>query len=88
MKYAISYDLNKPGKDYDALYKALAGLNAHRILYSEWITKRHNTSAAGLRDYLWQFMDGNDRLMVTCLDSSDWAGMNLMFNPNTLDKAA
>ncbi|HEY3160346.1 MAG TPA: hypothetical protein VGJ78_15380 [Vicinamibacterales bacterium] len=88
MKYKISYDLLKPGKDYQKLYDALASLNARRTMLSEWAAKRTNTSASGLRDYLWQFMDGNDRLMVVCLDSTEWAGMNLMFDPNQLDKAA
>jgi hypothetical protein len=88
MRYTISYDLNSPGKDYQRLYDALAGLSARRILLSEWVTKRYNTSAASLRNYLWQFMDANDRLIVTCLDSTDWAGMNLLFNPNSLESAA
>ena len=88
MRYTISYDLNAPGKNYQALYDALAGLDAHRILLSEWVTKRYDTNAPRLRDYLWQFMDTNDRLMVTCLDSTDWAGRNLKFDPNKLNKAA
>jgi hypothetical protein len=88
MRYKISYDLITPGKNYQALYDALAAISAQRTMLSEWVTKRHNTTAAGLRDYLWRYMDGNDRLMVVCLDNSDWAGMNLMFNPNALDKAA
>lgn len=71
MKYAISYDLNKPGKDYQALYDALESIGARRTLLSEWVTKRHNTNAAGLRSYLWKFMDANDRLFVKCLDSDD-----------------
>lgn len=88
MKYSISYDLCKPGKDYQALYDALASIGANRTLLSEWTTKRYNTNATGIREYLWKFMDANDRLFVKCLDSNDWAGRNLMFDPNALDKAA
>lgn len=88
MKYKISYDLRTPGKDYQKLYDALAAIGAQRTMLSEWVTKRSQTTASGLRSYLWNFMDANDRLMVVCLDSSDWAGMNLMFDPNQLDKAA
>ena len=85
MRYVISYDLNKPGKDYQKLTDALKSLGAERILLSEWVTtKRTGTNAAKLRDWLWTFMDGSDRLMVVCLDSSEWAGMNLMANPNTI----
>jgi hypothetical protein len=89
MRYLIGYDLNAPGKNYDLLYRALAQLGASRVLLSEWVTSpRFNTSAGKMRDWLWAFMDGNDRLMVTCLDSSDWAGMNLMANPNKISQAS
>jgi hypothetical protein len=86
MRYEISYDLNKPETafDYKRLYKELNELGAKKILYSQWVVHRTGTSAANLRDYLWKFMDGNDRLMVVCLNSSDWAGMNLMNDPNTM----
>ena len=84
MRYLISYDLNTPGKNYQALWDAIAGLSAQRVLLSQWITRRSNTSAQGLRDYLWAFMDANDRLLVVCMDSADWASMNTMVNPNTL----
>ena len=85
MRYVISYDLNAPGKDYQTLYNALAQLGAKRTLLSEWVTnKRSNTSAAKLRDWLYTFMDTNDRLMVKCLESGDWAGMKLMVDPNNV----
>jgi hypothetical protein len=29
-------------------------------------------------------MDGNDRLLVSSLDSDDWASYGLMVNPNTI----
>lgn len=88
MRYTISYDLNSPGKDYQALYDALTRVGAKRILYSEWVVRWDGTTAESIRTYVWSYMDANDRLMVTCLDSTDWAGINLMFNPNTLNKAA
>jgi hypothetical protein len=84
MRYAISYDLNKQGQDYQTLYDALKRLGATRMLYSEWVAIHNNSSSEKLRDWLWTFMDRNDRLLVKCLDSGDWAGMNLMVNPNTL----
>ncbi|HVP38134.1 MAG TPA: hypothetical protein VMS93_03015 [Candidatus Saccharimonadales bacterium] len=84
MKYLISYDLNAPGKDYQRLFDALAALNAKRVLFSQWVTNRVNATAVGLRDHIWTFMDANDRLLVSTLDGTDWAGTNLMFDPNNI----
>jgi hypothetical protein len=80
----ISYDLNAPGKNYQALYDALKALGATRGLLSEWVVRSYNTSAVALRDHVWAFMDGNDRLFVKCLDNENWASMNLMMDPNAL----
>ena len=84
MNYVISYDLLSPGKDYKTLTDTLFGLGARRILYSQWVVKRYNTNAVGIRDFLRGFIDSNDRLLVTCLDSNEWAGWNLLVDPNTL----
>ena len=84
MRYTISYDLNRPGQNYQPLWDALRQIGAHRVLQSHWITRRNNTSASGLRNYLQQFIDSNDRLFVICLDNDNWAGVNLMTDPNTV----
>ena len=82
MRYAISYDLVAPGRNYQPLWDALGALGAVRILQSQWAVRRYDTSAVGIRDHVSQFMDRNDRLMVTCLDGTDWAGRNLMADLN------
>ncbi len=84
MRYVISYDLLAPGRDYTTLTNELRELRAQRILLSQWVVRRINTDAANLRDYLRRFIDSNDRILVTCLDSNDWAGWNLMVDPNTV----
>ena len=76
--YVISYDLNAPGKDYQALYDELDRLGASPILLSQHAVNRTNTDAAGLRDHLWTFMDTNDRLLVMARNSGNWAGRNLI----------
>ena len=38
-------------------------------------------AAENLRDHLWRHMDRNDRLFVG--ETQGWAGMNLMFDPNS-----
>lgn len=79
MKYIICYDLYKPAQNYEALYKTLReNFGATRVLYSQWVFRRINTNAAGLRDYFKKFLDSDDRLLIVSLDSSDWAGWNLM----------
>lgn len=84
MRYVISYDLLSPGKNYQTLYSALAGLAAQRILLSQWVTRRTGTTAQNLATYIAQYMDANDRLLVASLDSADWYGFNLMMNVNTI----
>ena len=84
MKYLLSYDLNKPGQNYQKLWTELAEFDAKRILESQWAFRRINTSAAGLRDHFKQFIDNNDRLLVVSLDSDDWAGWRLMHKISTL----
>jgi len=84
VKYLISYDLLKPGQNYDNLVKALTQLGANRILLSQWIIRHNSTSSATLRDYVRQHVDANDRVLVNCLDTADWAGWNLMVDPNKM----
>ena len=84
MRYIVSYDLLAPGRDYTTLTNELTKLGAQRVLLSQWIVRRNNTNAEAIRDYLRRFIDSNDRILVTCLDSADWAGWNLMVDPNTV----
>ena len=80
MLYSVSYDLRKPGADYDSLYNALEGLGARRVLESEWVLRHDNTTASKLRDYLMQFIDQNDRLLVIAIQN--WASFNTMTDIN------
>lgn len=73
--FFVTYDLLKPGKNYDQLYAALERLGAKRVLLSVWAL-RGNYTAAALRDSLKQHMDSNDRLLV--IESADWAAWNAM----------
>ncbi len=78
MRYTVSYDLlSAERKEYQALYDALKELGAILILDSGWAVRRTGTSAEGLRDYLWQFMNAGDRLLVTNLDGRGWAAKNM-----------
>ena len=78
MRYVISYDLRKPGRDYDTLYEELKRFHAKRVLQSEWCLRHSDTTAAKLRDHFRKFMDSNDRILVVAIDGTGWAGHNLI----------
>lgn len=80
--YLIAYDLCKPGRDYGALYRALKSFPRWgKLTESTWAVVSP-WSAVQIRDYLMQFMDANDRLVVILsgrvaawtklLASNDW----------------
>ncbi len=77
--FFVTYDLLKPGKNYDELYAALERLGAKRVLLSVWALTGSHT-AVGLRDSLKKHMDSNDRLLV--IESADWAASNAMTKIN------
>ena len=67
-KYMISYDLLKPGQNYEALWERLRELGARKILYSQWVLRTASMTALQIRDDLTRFVDANDRLLVTGLN--------------------
>ena len=84
MRYVISYDLVVPGRNYNTLITALESWGAQRILMSQWVVRWNGTSAQSIFNLVRANMDANDRLLVTCLDSSDWWSINLLANPNAI----
>jgi CRISPR-associated endonuclease Cas2 len=79
-KFLIAYDLDKPGQDYSRLIDALERLGAQRAQFSLWVLRRDYT-AVQIRDYLRQFIDANDRLLVVAL-TGEAAWSNLMVGTN------
>jgi len=75
--YLISYDLNAPGKNYEALYEAIKSLGAWwHHLDSTWIVK-HDGPAGPIRDALARSLDSNDKLLVVRLTGEGaWKGFN------------
>ena len=62
--YIISYDLRKPGRNYDALYEAIKACGAWaKINESLWAVITQQT-AVQVRDKLNQYTDTNDRIFV------------------------
>ena len=75
--YVISYDLNKPGKDYEPLWAELRRLGCKSILLSQWAGNLTGT-AENVRDHFWRYMDSNDRLLIMERDGGNFAAINLM----------
>lgn len=65
--YVISYDLNRPGQNYNELFEEIKALGTWwHCLDSTWIVKS-NLTAAQVRDRLVKKIDTNDRLIVAAL---------------------
>lgn len=73
--YAINYDLNKPGQNYDSLIEAIKQFATWwHHLDSCWLVVT-NLSAADIRDRLKPHLDRNDELLVAKLSGeAAWAG--------------
>jgi len=66
-KHIITYDLCKPGQDYDNLITAIKNYPQWaKVTESAWFVNT-NSTAATVRDNLAQYMDRGDRLMVATL---------------------
>jgi hypothetical protein len=79
--FTISYDLNKPGQNYQPLYDELARIGAKRVLLSDWIVRTESTVIT-LRDHFRQFIDSNDRLLVVQVET--WASWKAMVDINSV----
>ena len=79
MVYSISYDLRKPDRNYEDLYKGIQSFGYwwHQT-GSNWIIAT-NKNCAEIRDYLKQFIDANDKLFVVALQKN-WAAVGFSQN--------
>lgn len=78
--FLITYDLNQPGQNYKKLFEAIESYGTHwHFMQNAWVIRSSN-SASQVRDYLKQFIDANDKLFVTRLSETAWAGFNTKGN--------
>jgi len=62
--YIVSYDLLKPGQNYERLYDAIKSYTRWaRVNESLWAVVTTNT-AVQIRDNLSKYIDANDRIFV------------------------
>lgn len=75
--YVISYDLKRPGQNYNELYEAIKGIGSWwHCLDSTWLVISQSR-AIDIANLLWPHMDGNDKLLVTPVAAgSAWAGFS------------
>jgi len=79
--YFIAYNLAKPGQNGKTLWDVLTALGAKRIQESVWIL-RSNSTAAQIRDHLWQYIGLSGRLLV--VESQGCAAWNPMSDVNSV----
>ena len=63
MAYIITYDLYKPGQNYDELIKAIKTYYWCKIAESAWVVTTTKSSSE-IRDHLKSKIDKNDKLFV------------------------
>jgi hypothetical protein len=69
----INYDLRKPGRDYESLYKYLRSHKNHRRpLQSLWLV-RTSKPVSTLRDEVKRHVDRNDKVLVFDVTGDAWA---------------
>ena len=74
----VSYDLNRPGQQYEHLLNTLEHeLHGRRVLLSQWAVRSKGDARTLLAHLRPSLIDANDRLIVMDRDSLDWAGINL-----------
>lgn len=75
--YLVTYDLTRPGTNYSDLIEYLKSFpkwcHAEK---SVWVVKT-DLACTTLRDKLWTYMDGNDKLLVVDVtgDTAAWHGL-------------
>lgn len=79
--FALTYDLRQPGKNYKELYDAIKEIagdgNWQHPMESFWVMTVSDfsyTSTESMYKVLRQFIDDNDSLFISRIDSSDHQG--------------
>ncbi len=76
--YLVTYDLNAPGQNYNALYDAIKAQGTWwHCLDSTWMVAS-NLSSSQIRDNLMPHIDSNDKLLVVeqAKFNSAWTGFD------------
>ena len=74
MNYLVSYDLNKPGKDYSGVYKAIQNASTGvwcKPLESVYVICS-NLTAQAIYNKICPFLDTNDRILIIEVTSNSY----------------
>ena len=74
--YIISYDLSKPGRNYDSLIQRIKSYGSWARLGGSAYIIQSIDSAVDVRNYLTEVLDGNDSLFVGAISApAAWSGL-------------
>lgn len=83
--FIIMYDLRAPGRNYEQLYQAIKSYGIWgKLTESSWAIVSDQT-VENIRNFLLNFIDSNDRLMVI-LSGKSAAWQNIMADNNWLQQ--
>lgn len=76
----ISYDLMSPGQNYDKIIEAIKYLGSWAKIHQSYWYVKSSYSAKEAADYISQYMDRNDKLLVLNSSTNDAYWYNLPQN--------
>ena len=71
--FTVSYDLNKSGQNYEALWAELKRTQYNHILDSTWLISTTET-VEQISDRLRKHMDQNDHVIISRLNAGQYNG--------------
>ena len=71
--FCVSYDLNKAGQNYEALWAELKRTQYNHILDSTWLVST-TESVNQLRDRLRKHVDQNDHIFISKVNAGQYDG--------------
>jgi len=77
--HIVTYDLLRPGQNYESLLQALRNMGAKRVLLSTWLLQS-TSEPIDIVNALRGYVDTNDRLFVASMEKWAWTP-NIMSDP-------
>lgn len=71
--FTVSYDLNKQGQNYEALWAELKRTQYNHILDSTWLISTSETPRQ-ISDRLQKHIDQNDHIIISKINAGEYAG--------------
>jgi len=72
----VTYDLKKPGRNYEPVWNYLKQFTYCKGLESVWLLDTTMTTAQ-VRDGMLSLVDNNDRVFVCRIQNQSWASYNM-----------